>query len=105
MDKQIKEMKCFNCIHADVCVAQKGGVNLQLVNSMVCDYYQPKLPEGSVVLTEEEYKEILGKIKMLMQLRKIITRIAKEFGVETAICKNTQKHANFENHTGDPDWN
>ena len=53
------------------------------------------IPEGSVVLTKEEHIEILGKIKMLQQLRNAITTLANDFGIKP----------NFTNHTGDPDWN
>lgn len=50
-----------------------------------------KIPKDSVVLTKEEHIEVLDKIKMLdkiktlEQLCKAITRIAKEFGIDTDI--------------------
>ena len=55
--KMIEEMKCFNCMHADVCFAQKGGVNLQLVDSTGCEHYQSKLPIAKE--KQETAKEIL----------------------------------------------
>ncbi len=60
--QQIEEMKCFNCIHAPICMAQKGGVNLQFASENDCCYYQPKLPEGSVVLTQEEYDNAIKEM-------------------------------------------
>ena len=51
----ITTTKCYNCIHFPVCFAQKGGANLELASD--CCYYQPKLPEDSVVLSKKEYKE------------------------------------------------
>lgn len=58
LDEMIKEMKCFNCVHAPVCSIQKGGVNLQLVDSAGCDYYQEKTPEDSVLISKEKLLEI-----------------------------------------------
>ena len=58
VNEMVNEMKCFNCIHAPVCSIQKGGVNLQLVDSMGCDYYQEKAPEDSVLISKEKLLEI-----------------------------------------------
>lgn len=85
MDKQklIEEMECFNCIHADVCAVQKGGVNLQLVDSMGCGYHQPKLPEGSVVLTKEDYLRMVVKEEAIAIAKPMVnqarTQAVKEF--------------------------
>ena len=54
----IKETKCFNCIHAPICFAQKGGVNLQLASGMGCYYYQAKLADDEIVIKKSEYKEL-----------------------------------------------
>jgi hypothetical protein len=58
-EKQIEEMaNCKNCVHQKICVdkiscgvltADKDGYL-----KLKCNYYQPKLPEDSVVLTETE---------------------------------------------------
>lgn len=64
-EKQIEEMaienlKCGNCVHLPLCLAQKGGVNLGLASENDCCYYQPKISEDSVVLTREEYDELIN---------------------------------------------
>lgn len=46
----IKETKCFNCIHAPICFAQKGGVDLQLASGMGCQYYQAKIADDEIVI-------------------------------------------------------
>lgn len=53
--RQTMELKCFNCIHAPLCMAQKGGVNLGLASENDCCYYQPKLPQDAIVLDQEEW--------------------------------------------------
>ena len=55
----IKETKCFNCIHAPICFAQKGGVNLQLASGMGCYYYQAKLADDEIVIKKSEYDILL----------------------------------------------
>lgn len=54
----ITSTKCYNCIHFPLCFAQKGGANLELASENDCYYYQPKLPEDSVVLSREEYERL-----------------------------------------------
>ena len=54
----ITSTKCYNCIHFPLCFAQKGGANLELVSD--CCYYQPKLPEDSIVLSKEEYNLLIN---------------------------------------------
>ena len=51
----IKETKCFNCIHAPICFAQKGGVGLQLASGMGCPYYQAKIADDEAVIKKSEY--------------------------------------------------
>ena len=52
----ITSTKCYNCIHFPLCFAQKGGANLELASENDCCYYQPKLPENSVVLSMKEWE-------------------------------------------------
>lgn len=69
LEEMINEMKCFSCIHAPVCSIQKGGVNLQLVDSMGCDYYQEKAPEDSVLISKEKLLEIANDYTEMAELR------------------------------------
>lgn len=55
----IKETKCFNCIHAPICFAQKGGVDLQLASGMGCQYYQAKIADDEIVIKKSEYDTLL----------------------------------------------
>lgn len=65
MDSLIKSYKCGDCVHLPLCMAQKGGVNLGLASENDCMYYQPKLPENSVVLTREEYTALINEFNAL----------------------------------------
>lgn len=129
--KQIEEMECFNCIHADVCAVQKGGVNLQLVDSMGCGYHQPKIDEGSVVITEEEHKKLIIEEALLFAearkqaVKEFAERLKKDYWFDTTnngvkYCQMSheeidysvqrmfevdQKYPNYTNHTSEPDWN
>lgn len=46
---------------------------------------------------------------LVMLVKNIVDNTAKELGVKlhesVETCKNAKKRPNFENHTGDPDWN
>ena len=55
----ITSTKCYNCIHFPLCFEQKSGVNLGLASENDCCYYQSKLPEDSVVLSREEYNDLI----------------------------------------------
>ena len=39
VENQNIELKCFGCIHFDMCAAQKGGMNLFVADSN-CEYYR-----------------------------------------------------------------
>ena len=87
--KQIEEMATIICDMSFTCkTCQETRGSRECIASVwnkaqrIYNAGYRKIPKGSVVLTEEEHIEILGKIKMLEQLRKAITLIAKEFGVE-----------------------
>ena len=69
----ITSTKCYNCIHFPLCFAQKGGANLELASD--CCYYQPKLPEDSIVLSKEEYERITKELVTEQRA----TEIAKEY--------------------------
>ena len=71
----ITSTKCYNCIHFPLCFAQKGGANLELASENDCCYYQPKLPENSVVLSREEYERITKELVTEQRA----TEIAKEY--------------------------
>ena len=71
----ITSTKCYNCMHFPLCFAQKGGVNLELASKNDCCYYQPKLPENSVVLSREEYEKITKELVTEQRA----TEIAKEY--------------------------
>ena len=93
--KQIEEMAwiiqtdCNNGSNCNCCEFRDNNFKKIYDKRLECEnisraikIYDILIPKGSVVLTKEEHIEILGKIKMLEQLRKAITKIAKEFGVE-----------------------
>lgn len=54
----ITATKCYKCIHFPLCMAQKGGVNLGLASENDCMYFQPKLPDDVVTLTNEEWERL-----------------------------------------------
>lgn len=87
LEEMIEEMKCLNCIHAPVCAIQKGGVNLQLVDSMGCEYYQPETPKDSVLVSKEKLLEIA---KDYTEMAKFHTEIHQE---KTHIYKQAVKEA------------
>ena len=66
--------KCANCIHFPLCMAQKGGMNLQLASVNDCLYYQPQLPEGSVVLSRDELEQMVRAKMTAINNMAIITR-------------------------------
>lgn len=77
--------KCANCIHFPLCMAQKGGMNLQLASENDCWYYQPQLPEGAVVLSKEEWAGLQGKAwastfkdAEILQLKEELIQVRKE---------------------------
>ena len=75
----ITSTKCYNCIHFPLCFAQKSGVNLELASENDCCYYQSKLPENSVVLSNEEQERILmATEKRIEGLKKQISQTRKE---------------------------
>lgn len=56
----ITTTKCYGCIHFPLCIAQKGGVNLEFASENDCCYYQSKLPDkDSIVLSMEEFSKAL----------------------------------------------
>ena len=57
----ITTTKCYKCIHFPLCIEQNGGVNLGFASENDCCYYQPKLPEDSVVISKEEYEKLKGE--------------------------------------------
>lgn len=61
----ITASKCYGCIHFPLCMAQKGGVNLGLASENDCMYFQPKLPENAVVLTDEEHTALINEFNAL----------------------------------------
>ena len=71
----ITSTKCYNCIHFPLCFAQKGVANLELASENDCCYYQSKIPEGSVVLSREEYERITKELVTEQRA----TEIAKEY--------------------------
>ena len=71
----ITSTKCYSCIHFPLCFEQKGGANLELASENDCCYYQPKLPEDSVVISREEYKRITEELVTEQRA----TEIAKEY--------------------------
>lgn len=71
----ITSTKCYNCIHFPLCFAQKGAANLEFTSENDCCYYQPRLPENSVVLSKEEYKRITKELVTEQRA----TEIAKEY--------------------------
>ena len=58
----VEETKCFNCIHAPICFAQKGGVDLQLASGLGCYYYQAKIADDEIVVKKEAYEKIVGQL-------------------------------------------
>lgn len=63
-NKQIEQIKCCSCIHFPLCLAQKGGVNLQLASENNCCYYQTPpskttINEYEIMRLEEKHKERL----------------------------------------------
>lgn len=86
LDEMMKEMKCLTCVHAPVCAIQKGGVNLQLVDSMGCDYYQQKTSEGSVAISKEEYERFQ---QIENTLKRISTVSPTEAELENKALKET----------------
>lgn len=68
-DKEKKS--CDNCIHKGVCFERANIEEIdgkeseamksweEYVKQYGCQYYQPKLPEDSVVLTKAKYREFL----------------------------------------------
>ena len=61
----ITSTKCYNCIHFPLCFEQKGAANLEFTRENDCCYYQPRLPENSVVLSREEYEMFVNQYKNL----------------------------------------
>lgn len=55
----VEETKCFNCIHAPICFAQKGGVDLQLASGLGCYYYQAKIADDEMLIKKNEYDMLL----------------------------------------------
>ena len=89
----ITSTKCYNCIHFPLCFAQKGGANLELASENDCCYYQSKLPEGSVVLSREEYEKLKSLPKKIIKYMdrhlgdgelsgNILRNCVKQFGLE-----------------------
>ena len=79
-EKQIEEMaNCKNCVHQKMCIdkiscgvltADKDGYL-----KLKCNYYQPKLPEDSVVLLREEKQEYENLVKLLIYDKPIKSRV------------------------------
>ena len=106
----ITSTKCYNCIHFPLCFAQKSGVNLGLASENDCCYYQPKLPEDSVVLSREEYEMLkslydtqkgaimtssIGDLPLTVEgLRKAVDEITRLNRVETELQELTAKYYN-----------
>lgn len=72
--------KCYGCIHFPLCFVQKGGVNLGLASENDCCYYQPKIPEGAVVLTRGEIDAYEERISSAYELgyKESKNRVVKE---------------------------
>ena len=88
----ITSTKCYNCIHFPLCFAQKGGANLELASENDCCYYQSKLPEDSVVLSNEEWKQIKNSLYYSKEeLEKKLQRERKETAKE--IAEKVKAHA------------
>ena len=77
IDSLMKSLKCGSCIHLPLCMAQQGGVNLQLASENNCCYYQPKIDKDSVILTRAEYDKLLD-----IKSDKILKDIDKVFDEE-----------------------
>ena len=79
-EKQIKQLtKKLDYCGTHDCIGESCA-NCRAIWLVENGYH--KIDKDSVVLSKEAYIEILGKIKMFKRLRRAITRMAKEFGVE-----------------------
>lgn len=124
--KALYNANCRILDEGSVVISKEEYEALRLIEK----YYIKSCGKNSVVLTTEELEEIRKQaVKeyaeklhssldksipalngvLVMLVKNIVDNTAKELGVKlqksVEICKNTQKHANFENHTSDPDWN
>jgi hypothetical protein len=105
MKKQIEEMtKCENCVHHEMCIdkiscgvltADKDGLL-----KLECKYYQPKLPEDSVILSREEYDDMFsfkttrgGFYNILDTVRKVERKeTAEKIWFRASTIVNKTKH-------------
>lgn len=57
--KYYGKANCYNCIHKIVChIYETYNDCAEEVKEMGCFDYQPKIPEGSVLLSKKEYEEL-----------------------------------------------
>ena len=70
----ITTTKCYKCIHFPLCIEQKGGINLGLSSENDCTYFQPKLPNDVVVLTQEEWATVHEQFAQAMYQKEVNTR-------------------------------
>lgn len=70
----ITTTKCYKCIHFPLCIEQKDGVNLGLSSKNDCAYFQPKLSNDAVVLTQEEWATVHEQFAQAMYQKEVNTR-------------------------------
>lgn len=76
----------------------------------IVEFHKTKARKQSVeefaTKLKNQFEHCVGDTYSAYIIDEKIDEIAEEFEIELPeIRKNTQKHANFENHTSEPDWN
>ena len=90
----ITSTKCYNCIHFPLCFAQKGGANLELASENGCTYFQPKLPNDAVVLTQEEWSTVHEQFAQALYQKEVNTRkeTAEKIYLQAKAIVDATKH-------------
>lgn len=72
-------IKCCSCIHFVLCMAQKGGVNLQLASENDCCYYQSQTTKTMLDYCEQMSLELKFKERLEKEYKRAIEEFYDSF--------------------------
>ncbi len=111
--KYCGKANCYNCIHKIVChIYETYNDCAEEVKEMGCFAYQPKIPEGSVLLSSEEYSNYLilqtnheWLREKAKELQADNERLYKNLGkFKESVCKETAKEILERGKYNMPEW-